>query len=130
VIFDEHYIKVGPENPTQRQKDEKVLKDGYATYLPPDCANYDDWNELFQDPKRLQAALPNLFNQPKHLRYEALKKVDWASALYSMNVKTHREIHSWWGVFAATHRLWFLHVLLYALSMWWVSSRSFHDPGS
>ncbi|OLP85560.1 1,3-beta-glucan synthase component bgs3 [Symbiodinium microadriaticum] len=130
VIFDEHYVKVGPENPTQRQKDEKVLKDGYATYLPPDCANYDDWNELFQDPKRLQAALPNLFNQPKHLRYEALKKVDWASALYSMNVKTHREIHSWWGVFAATHRLWFLHVLLYALSMWWVSSRSFHDPGS
>ena len=26
-------------------------------------------------------------------------------------VKTHREVHSWWGVFTATHRVWFLHLL-------------------
>ncbi|CAE7022439.1 GSC2 [Symbiodinium natans] len=60
VIFEEHYVKVGPSNPTPKQKDEKVLKEGYATYLPADCANHDDWNELFQDPWRLQAALPRL----------------------------------------------------------------------
>ena len=24
VVFDEHYVKVGPENPTQRQKDEAL----------------------------------------------------------------------------------------------------------
>ena len=30
-----------------------------------------------------------------------------------LQVKSHRELHSWWAVFAATHRLWFLHALLY-----------------
>ena len=39
-----------------------------------------------------------------------------------MGVKTHRELHSWWGVFAGTHRIWFLHLLLFFFSMFWVSS--------
>lgn len=50
VIFDEHYVavKVKPDG-----KDDKKLRPTYDRYLPPDSANYDDWNELFQDAVRL-----------------------------------------------------------------------------
>lgn len=40
VVFDEHYQAPGK------------MKDGFDRYLPPDAANYDDWNELFQDTGR------------------------------------------------------------------------------
>ena len=46
--------------PVRDGKDRKELRKGYDTYLPADAANYDDWNELFQDVERLVEALPFL----------------------------------------------------------------------
>ncbi|CAJ1419139.1 unnamed protein product [Effrenium voratum] len=132
VVFEEHYKEVklaGTEaTPEQSRKDDKKLKDGFDRYLPPDCPNHDDWNELFQDMPRLHEALEDLLSLPSTQRYQGLKQVDWHVAL--QDTKTHRELHSFWGVFAATHRLWFLHLLLFLLSMFWVSSRNFSSDAS
>ena len=112
--------------PVRDGKDRKELRKGYDTYLPADAANYDYWNELFQDVERLVAALPFLkVIQPSQL-YAQLATVDWQEALHNAKVKTHRhrELHSWWGVFAAAHRLWLLHLLLSLLCLFAVSKKN------
>jgi hypothetical protein len=81
--------------PVRDGKDRKELRKGYDTYLPADAANYDDWNELFQDVERLVEALPFLkVIQPSQL-YAQLATVDWQEALHNAKVKTHRhrELH-------------------------------------
>eukprot|EP00434_Breviolum_minutum_P041306 symbB.v1.2.036746.t1/scaffold5257.1/size29319/3 len=120
VVFDEHHEKVDVKN----GKDAKKLRENYDTYLPADSANYDDWNELFMDVNRLLAALPWVEELPEN-PYENLTQVNWKEKLHSDKVKTHRELHSWWGVFAATHRLWFLHLLLFLLCMYAVSDKTY-----
>ncbi|CAE8672930.1 unnamed protein product [Polarella glacialis] len=130
VVFDEHYQRVDVVNGQHR----KVMRPGYETFLPADSSNYDDWNELFCDTDRLTSALVfgaergQLVALPPARRYAALSRVVWDVSL--RGAKTHRELHSMWGVFAAMHRIWFLHVLLYFLSMFWVASRNFHDEQS
>eukprot|EP00913_Durusdinium_trenchii_P012211 g11469.t1 len=114
VVFEEHHECVAVKS----NKDAKKLREGFDTYLPADSANYDDWNELFMDADRLCTTLEWLQENDIDT-YHQLKTVNWKQKL--SGVKTHRELHSWWGVFAATHRLWFLHVLLYLLCMFIVS---------
>ena len=52
-------------------------------------------------------------------------QVDWTESLRGS--KTHRELHSMWGLFASTHRVWFLHILMFALSMFWVARDDLPD---
>jgi hypothetical protein len=74
--------------PVRDGKDRKELRKGYDTYLPADAANYDDWNELFQDVERLVEVLPFLkVIQPSQL-YAQLATVDWQEALHNAKVKT------------------------------------------
>lgn len=101
-------------------KDAKKLHEGFDSFLPPDTANYDDWNELFSSPERLTRSLllrgtsdDKLFDLNHHQRFAALGRVDWQASL--AGAKTHRELHSWWGAFASTHRIWLLHTLAFAL---------------
>jgi len=56
-----------------------------------------------------------LFELPHEERFAALGKVDWEVSLIAAATKTHREVHSLWGVFASTHRIWLLHSLLFFL---------------
>jgi len=116
AIFDEWYDKVDvhPGN----QKDVKKLRDGFDAYLPGNVANYDDWNEFFCDPERLVEGLilqdgTLLFELPHDMRFAALRRVDWEVSLDAAETKTHREIHSLWGVFASTHRVWLLHWVMF-----------------
>jgi len=117
-IFDETYeqVTVHPVN----GKDVKDIHRGFEKFMPADCANYDDWNELFCDPERLTQAIvlddgTKLFDLPVGDRFVALERVDWVRSL--RGAKTHREIHSLWGLFAAIHRVVFLHTLLFLLTL-------------
>ena len=83
-----------------------------------DAANYDDWNELFCDPLRMADSLrledgTRLFDLPHQQRFGALGRVNWRRALAANMVKTHREVHSLWGVFASCHRVVLLHAVLF-----------------
>ena len=100
AIFDELYESVEVDEHDGRDK--KKLHRGFEHYLPPDAANYDDWNELFCDPRRLVEALllengTHLFDRPLGERFRALPKVDWPVALDRYETKTHRaallEVH-------------------------------------
>jgi len=131
VIFNENYkcVEVDPRS----RRDDKKLREGFAKFLPADCTNYDDWNELFCDPKRLARALvlsdgSRLFDAPPGKRFAALASVDWTKSL--SGAKSHRELHSIWGVFAATHRLWFFHALMYLVTLWYISSRKLEETGT
>ena len=42
-----------------------------------------------------------------------LSRVVGQVTLEAAETKTHREIHSLWGVFAATHRVVLLHLILF-----------------
>eukprot|EP00929_Paragymnodinium_shiwhaense_P124247 TRINITY_DN9934_c0_g2_i1.p1 TRINITY_DN9934_c0_g2~~TRINITY_DN9934_c0_g2_i1.p1 ORF type:complete len:1922 (+),score=375.34 TRINITY_DN9934_c0_g2_i1:48-5813(+) len=106
-------------------KPTKKIHDGFDAFLPRDCANYDDWDELFLDPKRLVECLELkggkcLFELDHEDRFASLVDVDWITSLDTANTKTHREIHSLWGVFATTHRVLFVHVLLFMLAVFLV----------
>mmetsp|Transcript_74945 Transcript_74945/g.189461 ORF Transcript_74945/g.189461 Transcript_74945/m.189461 type:complete len:1880 (+) Transcript_74945:44-5683(+) len=121
-IFDETYVDVII---TEDNKDKKNMHAGLDKFMPADCANYDDWNELFCDPARLTNSLvlrsgTKLFDLPAGERFAALAHMDWGRSLAS--AKTHREIHSLWGLFASIHRVAFLHELLFALTLVAVSS--------
>lgn len=118
VVFDEWYEDVAVEN----DKDKKKIRRGFEAFLPSDAANYDDWDELFCDSERLARSLQltdrtKLFDLPHCQRFAALPRVDWQASLSSVKTKTHREIHSLWGVFASTHRVWLLHVVLFLCSV-------------
>eukprot|EP00913_Durusdinium_trenchii_P035902 g33594.t1 len=54
-----------------------------------------------------------LFDLPHERRFLALPRVDWQVTLEAAETKTHREIHSLWGVFATTHRIVLLHLILF-----------------
>jgi hypothetical protein len=122
-IFDEWYesVDVAPNG-----KDIKKMHPGFDKFLPADVANYDDWNEFFCDHKRLVEKLQlddgtPFFALPPGKRFEALVHVNWHKSLRAAETKTHREIHSMWGVFAATHRIWLLHVALFFFTVCLVS---------
>lgn len=98
------------------EKDKKVLKPGYENFLPPDVANYDDWDELFCDPARMAQKLvlfdgSLLYELKPGERFAATPLIDWARSF--CQTKTHREVHSLWGVFASTHRIVLLHMLMF-----------------
>lgn len=116
VVFDEWYQYVDIDH--NSQKDKKKLKPGLDNFLLPDVANYDDWNEFFCDPSRMVEGLllqdgTRLFDLQHERRFLALARVDWQVTLEAAETKTHREIHSLWGVFAATHRVVLLHLVLF-----------------
>ncbi|CAE8613004.1 unnamed protein product [Polarella glacialis] len=124
IVFDEWYERVEVDQKTG--KDLKKLRAGYAAYLPPDVANYDDWNELFCDPERLVEGVlledgTKLFDKLPCHRFAALRAVDWAVTLDCFETKTHREVHSLWGVFATTHRVWLVHAILFFVGICTVS---------
>eukprot|EP00928_Gymnodinium_smaydae_P041493 TRINITY_DN28077_c0_g4_i1.p1 TRINITY_DN28077_c0_g4~~TRINITY_DN28077_c0_g4_i1.p1 ORF type:complete len:1952 (-),score=281.40 TRINITY_DN28077_c0_g4_i1:28-5328(-) len=130
VVFNEWYDRV---EGTGAQKDKKVLRSGFENYLPADVANYDDWDELFLDPPRLveQLVLADntaFYDLPVGDRFAALHSVDWPRSL--SRVKTHREVHSLWGVFAATHRIVLLHVLMFMSGIFMMSDMRTKDLGS
>ncbi|CAE7411692.1 FKS1 [Symbiodinium natans] len=118
VVFDEWYEKVDKNG----SKDKKILHKGYEAFLPPDVANYDDWNELFCDPTRLAATMVcqdgELFCEIDHgQRFANLHRVAWEWTLDRFETKTHREVHSLWGFLASTHRVWLVHMLLFAVGL-------------
>merc|ERR1719183_1971210 len=55
VIFDENHtqVKINDKN----MRDVKELRATHQKYMPADCINYDDWNELFSNPNLLAKAL-------------------------------------------------------------------------
>eukprot|EP00913_Durusdinium_trenchii_P007569 g7112.t2 len=108
VVFEEWYEKV---DIADNGKDKKILHKDFENFLPPDVANYDDWNELFCDPKRLAESIlledgVQFFDQEPGARFAALHRVDWAASMNRFFTKTHREVHSMWGFLASTHRIW------------------------
>jgi len=118
VVFEEWYVKVDVD--PKNQRDKKVLKEDLHRFLPADTANYDDWNELFCDPARMAKRLvlddgSRLFDMPHERRFGQLHRVDWRRVLAASGVKTHREVHSLWGVFASIHRVVLLHAVLFVL---------------
>jgi len=127
VIFDEWYEHVEVEKKKDNKwHDKKKIRAGFEAFLPPDAANYDDWDELFCDPERLARTLrlnngKKLFDLPHAQRFAALPQVDWQASLDAVQTKTHREIHSLWGVFASTHRVWLLHAVLFLCSVCWIA---------
>jgi 1,3-beta-glucan synthase len=125
AVFDENYEEVGVD--TKTGKDVKVLREGCGKFLPADCCNYDDWNELFCNVEALLQAIvltddsDRLSKASWRDRFALLPHVNWQLSLKA--AKTHREVHSMWGVYAATHRVWFLHGLMFSLSLFWISAR-------
>jgi len=120
VVFDEWYERVDVDPNTK--KDKKKLHPELDNFLPPDVANYDDWNEFFCDPKRVVDGLllsdgTRLCELPHGRRFAALSRVDWQGSLDAAETKTHREVHSLWGVFASTHRIWLVHAILFFLGI-------------
>jgi hypothetical protein len=116
VVFSEWYERMDVDPKTS--KDRKFLHTGYEAYLPADVANYDDWNELFCEPAKLTERLilsngAPLFSLHPAKRLEAFSHIDWKQSFRASRMKTHRELHSLWGVFAATHRIWLLHAVLF-----------------
>jgi len=124
VVFDEWYDNVDVNKSNGR--DTKKLHANFENFLPPDVANYDDWNEFFCSPTRLAEGLllmngTLLFDLPHDRRFNALSRVDWHVSLQAAEVKTHRELHSLWGVFATTHRVWLVHAVLFLCGAIWVT---------
>jgi len=120
VIFDEWYEYIDIDE--KSKKDKKKLHQGYDRYLPPDVANYDDWDEFFCEPSRLVDGLlikdgQRLFDRPHGQRYTSLPGVDWVVSLDRFETKTYREVHSLWGVWASSHRVWLTHLVIFLLGV-------------
>ena len=95
----------------------------FTKFIPSDAPNHDDWNELFNDPAKLEGKLilnddSKFFMSDPAERFGFLHKVDWTESLRGSK---HRELHSMWGLFASAHQFWFLHILMFALTMFWVA---------
>eukprot|EP00929_Paragymnodinium_shiwhaense_P085473 TRINITY_DN45873_c0_g1_i1.p1 TRINITY_DN45873_c0_g1~~TRINITY_DN45873_c0_g1_i1.p1 ORF type:complete len:2183 (-),score=378.87 TRINITY_DN45873_c0_g1_i1:228-6776(-) len=115
------------------KKDTKELRQGFENFMPPDMPNYDDWNEVFNDEATLKEKLVmanghKLYELPLSSRFAALAYVDWHGSL--SNLKTHREVHSWWGVFASIHRVIFLHALAFILIVTAVCTEEYSTSAS
>ena len=52
-------------------------------------------------------------------RFEQLQHIDWKITLWPEAAKTHREVHSLWGVFAMVHRVLLAHSILFVLARIW-----------
>ncbi|CAJ1393426.1 unnamed protein product [Effrenium voratum] len=137
LVFDEWYqgLDFKPVSDEDRGKGvmpshkEKLptFHGGYEAFLPPDVANYDDWNEFFADPKRLRRGMPRLFDLEHGKRFAVLQEFNLSKMLTSQKMKTHREVHSLWGVFASTHRIWLVHALLFFGAVCVVAGDPFDD---
>ena len=60
----------------QPEQKEKLPRfhSGFEAFLPPDAANYDDWNELFASPKRLKRGLGRLFEVEHGQRFACFQE--------------------------------------------------------
>ena len=99
----------------RNKRDAKQLLPDYEKFIPSDAPNHDDWNELINEPAKLEDKLilndgSKFFMSDPAERFELLHKVKWTESLRGS--KTHRELHSMWGLSASTHRVWFLHILI------------------
>eukprot|EP00913_Durusdinium_trenchii_P003777 g3498.t1 len=94
---------VGPE---EREK-LPTFHTGYEAFLPPDAANYDDWNEFFANVGLLRRGMARLFESEHPKRFAVFQEFNLSKMLSSQKTKTHREVHSFWGV------IWLLHTLLF-----------------
>lgn len=122
-IFDEWYQGLEFKTISIEDRANGVLPDvreklptfhrGFEAFLPPDVCNYDDWNEFFADPKRLRQGMQRLFEAEHGKRFALFQELNLQKILSSQKTKSHREVHSFWGVFATTHRIWLLHSLLF-----------------
>ena len=97
------------------KRDAKQLLPYCEKLIPSDAPNHDDWNELFNEPAKLEDKLifndgSNFFMSDPVERFGVLDKVEWTESLRGS--KTHRELHTMWGLFASTHRVWFFHTLI------------------
>lgn len=91
---------------------------------PADACNYDDWNELFWDPFRIEMALKlqaKSDEQQTRLHtasrkasevWALLPTVDWAASLKGQ--KSHRELHSFLPLLVGYYRIWLLLSLFFA----------------
>jgi len=118
VVFEEWYSEVSGSG---NAKDTKQLWTQLKDFLPADTGNYDDWNELFCDVKRLVPGMElrdgqQFFSVAHGDRFAALPNIDWKISLLAEATKTHREVHSLWGVFATVHRVLLVHTILFALA--------------
>ncbi|CAE8598390.1 unnamed protein product, partial [Polarella glacialis] len=129
VVFEEWYKTVEID---KGGRDKKTLHDKFSRFLPADTANYDDWDELFCSPSRLVANLvlddgTRLFDLPHGQRFTALTRVNWRSTLAAKRTKTHREVHSLWGVYASIHRVVLLHVVLFLVLLFMAAEQDVTD---
>lgn len=123
LVFDEWYDCVDFKRISAAERASGVVHEfreklptfhrGFEAFLPPDIANYDDWNEFFASATRLRRGMPRLFESEHGKRFAILQEFNLTKMLNSSKTKTHREVHSLWGVFASTQRIWLLHSLLF-----------------
>eukprot|EP00930_Biecheleria_cincta_P026993 TRINITY_DN18968_c0_g1_i1.p1 TRINITY_DN18968_c0_g1~~TRINITY_DN18968_c0_g1_i1.p1 ORF type:complete len:2088 (+),score=306.21 TRINITY_DN18968_c0_g1_i1:71-6334(+) len=111
----------------------KKLLAVHEKHLMADCENYDDWNEFFNNPELLKTQLKEGMPEGQEFtQYDHFPKVDWFKVLSNpeegKGLKTHRELHSWWGVYRSCHRVYFLHFVLYFFLLWEVCSSNSRSP--
>ena len=97
------------------KRDVKQLLPDCEKFIPSDAPNHDDRNEFFNEPAKLEDKLilndgSKFFMSDPAERFGFLHKMNWTESLRGS--KTHCELHSMWGLFASTHRVWILHMLI------------------
>eukprot|EP00928_Gymnodinium_smaydae_P017162 TRINITY_DN16559_c0_g1_i1.p1 TRINITY_DN16559_c0_g1~~TRINITY_DN16559_c0_g1_i1.p1 ORF type:complete len:1557 (+),score=196.35 TRINITY_DN16559_c0_g1_i1:34-4671(+) len=98
---------------------------------PAKACNYDDWNELFWDDRRLSHALKLRSTTRKSWRlrpschsvadvWAQLPHVDWSASLRKQ--KSHRELHSIIPLLVGSYRIFLAHTILFTtLLLYWTS---------
>ena len=95
----------------------------FTKFSPSDAPNHDDCHELFNDPAKLEDKLIlndgcKFFMSDPAESFGFLRKVDWTESLRGSK---HRELHFMWGLLASAHQFWFLHICMFALTLFWVA---------
>ena len=91
--------------------------------IPSDAPNHGDWNELFNEPAKLGDKLIlndgcKFFVSDPAERFGLLHKVDWTEFLHGRSIASYIPR----GVsLPSAHQFWFLHILTFALTMFWVA---------
>ena len=91
--------------------------------IPSGAPNHDDWNELFNDLVKLGDRFflndgCKFFMSDPAERFGFSHKLDWTEFLHGRSIASHIPC----GVSLRLHFcLWFLHILVFALSMSWVA---------
>mmetsp|Transcript_34276 Transcript_34276/g.80110 ORF Transcript_34276/g.80110 Transcript_34276/m.80110 type:complete len:2155 (+) Transcript_34276:54-6518(+) len=123
------------EGVDEEGKDAAVLVSRCKDFMPPDMTNYDDVNEVFVKTEELRQRLIffgddelQLFSRDAAWHFSLLRAVDWQTSIGS--VKTHREVHSWWGAFASIHRVFFLHFMVYFGMVVWLTTKHVHHAST